>query len=358
MPRSVKKTFQVHWLQILDEEGNCDETLLPPLTDDEVRKFYEWMVLIRVFDQKALILQREGRLGTYAPVWGQEAAQVGSASALKPSDWMFPAFREAGAYLVRGLPMTMVFQYWTGDERGGQIPMDQHNFTVGIPVGTQIPHAVGAAWAAKLKKDPAVVLVYFGDGATSKGDFHEGLNIAGVFKVPVVFICQNNQWAISVPLKQQTAAETLAQKAIAYGFEGIQVDGNDVFSVYKATREALDHARSGGGPTLIECLTYRMGDHTTADDAARYRNPEEVAEWKKKDPIERLKKYMAKTNLWDESYSQQILSRAQEQVEAAVKEMEAMAPPDPRDMFRYTYSELTPDLKEQMEKFLEERDEK
>src|SRR3990172_4961654 len=216
MPRSVKKTFQVRWLQILDEEGICDKTLLPPLTDDEVRKFYEWMVLIRVFDQKALILQREGRLGTYAPVWGQ--------------------------------------------------------------------------WAAKLKKDPAVVLVYFGDGATSKGDFHEGLNIAGVFKVPVVFICQNNQWAISVPLKQQTAAETLAQKAIAYGFEGIQVDGNDVFSVYKATQEALDHARSGGGPTLIECLTYRMGDHTTADDAARYRNPEEVAEWKKKDPIERLKK--------------------------------------------------------------------
>lgn len=354
MPRSVKKTFQVEWLQILDEDGNCDTGLMPPLADDELRKFYEWMVLIRVFDQKALNLQREGRIGTYAPVLGQEAAQVGSALALKPDDWMLPAFREGGAYLVRGLPMWMVLRYWLGDERGGQIPRNQHNFTVGIPVGTQIPHAVGMAWAAKLKRDPVAVLVYFGDGATSKGDFHEALNFAGVFKVPVVFLCQNNHWAISVPLRQQTASQTLAQKAIAYGFEGIQVDGNDVLAVYKATSEALERARSGGGPTLLECLTYRIGDHTTADDAKRYRSPQEVAEWQRKDPIDRLKKYMTQKGLWSDAYGQQVYTKAQEQVETAVREMEDVAPSDPRDIFRYTFKELTPDLKEQMEEFLED----
>jgi len=358
MPRNVKKTFQVEWLQILDEEGNCDTALMPSLTDAEVRRFYEWMVLIRVFDQKALNLQREGRIGTYAPVLGQEAAQVGSASAMKPSDWMLPAFREGGAYMVRGLPMWKVLQYWSGDERGCQIPQDQHNFTVGIPVGTQIPHAVGMAWGAKLKKDPIAVLVYFGDGATSKGDFHEGLNFAGVFKVPVVFLCQNNHWAISVPLRQQTASTTLAQKAIAYGFEGIQVDGNDIFAVYQATSQALERARSGGGPTLIECLTYRIGDHTTADDAKRYRSPQEVMEWQKKDPIDRLKKYMVKKGHWDEAYGQQVFTKAQEQVEIAVREMESVAPPDPLDMFRYTFKELTPDLKEQMEEFIKDQSEK
>jgi pyruvate dehydrogenase E1 component alpha subunit len=316
------------------------------------------MILIRIFDQKALTLQREGRLGTYAPVLGQEATQVGSASALEPSDWMLPSFREGGAYLVRGFPMWMVLLYWLGDERGGKIPQGQNNFTVGIPVGTQIPHAVGIAWGAKLKRHPAAVLVYFGDGATSKGDFHEGLNFAGVFKLPVVFLCQNNHWAISVPLRRQTASQTLAQKAIGYGFEGIQVDGNDVFAVYKTTSEALEHARSGGGPTFIECLTYRMGDHTTADDASRYRDPQEVAEWKRRDPIDRLRKYMLKKGLWDAAYGQRVFTRAQEQVEAAVKEMETVAPADPCDMFTYTFKELTPDLREQMEEFLKEQNEK
>jgi pyruvate dehydrogenase E1 component alpha subunit len=197
-------------------------------------------------------------------------------------------------------------------------------------------------------------LVYFGDGATSKGDFHEGLNFAGVLKVPVVFLCQNNQWAISVPLREQTASQTLAQKAIAYGFKGVQVDGNDVFAVYQATSDALEKARSGGGPTLIECVTYRIGDHTTADDAKRYRSPQEVLEWQKKDPIDRLKKYMVKKGLWSEAYGQQVHAKAQERVEAAVREMEDVAPSDPRDIFRYTFKELTPDLKEQMEELSEE----
>jgi len=349
MPKKTIKTFHVEWLQVLDERGNCDEELRPPLSDKEIQKLYEWMVLARAFDEKAFKLQREGRLGTYASILGQEAAQVGSAFALQPGDWMFPSYREAGASIVRGLPLKMVFQYWSGDERGSRIPQGQNDFPITIPVGTQIPIATGAAWAAKAKGDKIAVMAYLGDGATSKGDFHEGLNFAGVFSLPVVFLCQNNHWAISVPVSRQTRAETLAQKAIAYGFDGLQVDGNDIFAVYKAAHEALGRARVGQGPTLIECVTYRIGDHTTADDATRYRTEEEVREWREKDPIDRLKRYMGKKGLWDEAYDHKVALESREQVEAAVAEEEAIPPPDPRDIFRYTFAELPEDLKEQME---------
>lgn len=352
MPKKTVQEFKVEWLQILDEHGNCDQELCPPLTDDEIRKLYEWMVLARTFDEKAFKLQREGRLGTYASLLGQEAAQVGSAYALQPSDWMFPSYRETAVFLVRGLPMRMILQYWSGDERGSVIPQEENDFCITIPVGTQIPLATGAAWAAKSKGNPIAVIVYFGDGATSKGDFHEGLNFAGVWSLPIVFLCQNNQWAISVPLARQTAAKTLAQKAVAYGFEGIQVDGNDVFAVYKTTADALERARSGRGPTLIECVTYRMADHTTADDASRYRSQEEREQWRNKDPIERLKKYMERKGLWDESYHEGVLAHAREQVEATVREEEAIPASDPRDMFLYTFHEATGELTEQMEAFL------
>lgn len=352
MPRKVVQNFSVEWLQILDEKGSCDEELRPPLTEQEIWRLYEWMVLSRTFDEKAFKLQREGRLGTYASILGQEAAQVGSAFALEPSDWMFPSFREPGVSIVRGLPLRMIFQYWSGDERGSVIPEGQNDFPITIPVGTQIPIAAGAAWAAKARGDRNAVAVYLGDGATSKGDFHEGLNLAGVLSLPVVFFCQNNQWAISVPLGRQTAAKTLAQKAIAYGFTGIQVDGNDVFAVYKAAKESLERARAGGGPTFVECVTYRIGDHTTADDASRYRSAEELAEWKRKDPIDRLKKYMEQTGIWDEAHGRKALAEAAARVDAAVKEAEAAPAPDPRDMFRYTFAEPTGELKEQMENFL------
>jgi pyruvate dehydrogenase E1 component alpha subunit len=239
-----------------------------------------------------------------------------------------------------------------GDERGSKIPEGQNDFPITIPVGTQIPIGAGAAWGAKLKGDKIAVLVYLGDGATSKGDFHEGLNLAGVFSLPVVFFCQNNQWAISVPLKRQTAAQTLAQKAIAYGFPGIQVDGNDVFAVYQATHEALERARAGGGPTFIEAVTYRIGDHTTADDASRYRNKETVEQWKKKDPIDRLIRYMISQGLWDEAYGQQTVANARARVEAAVEELQAVAPPQPKDMFRFIFQEMTEELREQMETLL------
>ena len=352
-PRRVIDEFCIERLQILDEHGICDDELRPLLSDKEIQRLYEWMILARTLDERAFKLQREGRLRTYPSLLGQEAAQVGSAFALGQSDWMFPSYREAGASIVRGLPLRMIFQYWSGDERGSQIPENMNDFPITIPVGTHIPIGVGAAWAAKAKGDPIAVVVYFGDGATSKGDFHEGLNFAGVFSLPVVFLCQNNQWAISVPLRRQTAAQTLAQKAIAYGFAGIQVDGNDVLAVYKATKEALERARSGEGPTLIECVTYRMGDHTTADDATRYRAQEEVEQWRKKDPIERLRNYMEKRGLWDKPYGQKILNEAKERVDAAVKEQESIPPPDPRDIFRYTFQDLSQDLTKQMDTFLE-----
>lgn len=352
MPTTTVGNFKIERLQVLDEHGNCDEALRPPLTDNQIKQLYEALVFARVFDEKAFKLQREGRLGTYAPIRGQEAAQVASAFALEASDWMFPAFREPGASFVRGLPPQMIFQYWSGDERGSIIPPGQNDFPISIPVGTQIPIGAGAAWGAKLRGDKIAVLVYFGDGATSKGDFHEGLNFAGVFSLPVVFFCQNNRWAISVPLKQQTAAPTLAQKAIAYGFPGIQVDGNDVFAVYQATAEALARARSGNGPTLIEAVTYRIGDHTTADDASRYRSADEVEAWQKKDPIERLMKYLRAHDLWNDAYGRETEERARARVERAVKDFEATPAPEPRDMFRYTYEEMTAELNEQLETYL------
>jgi pyruvate dehydrogenase E1 component alpha subunit len=352
MPRTIAKDFRIEWLQILDEHGNCDQSLRPSLTDQQIKKLYEELVFTRTFDEKAFKLQREGRLGTYASILGQEAAQVASAFALEPGDWMFPSFREPGASFVRGLPPRMILQYWAGDERGSNIPEGQNDFPITIPVGTQIPIGAGAAWGAKLRGDKIAVLVYLGDGATSKGDFHEGLNLAGVFSLPVVFFCQNNQWAISVPLTRQTAAQTLAQKAIAYGFPGIQVDGNDAFAVYKATQEALARARAGGGPTFIEAVTYRIGDHTTADDASRYRSKETVEQWKKKDPIDRLIRYMISQGLWDEAYGQQTTANARARVEAAVEELQAIAPPQPKDMFRFIFQEMTEELREQMETLL------
>lgn len=349
MPRPVVAEFKVSMLKILDEEGNCDERLNPAITDEQVKKLYELMVLTRTFDDLALKLQREGRIGTYPSSRGQEATQVASAFALEAADWLFPAFREAGAYITKGWPMDMQYQYWAGDERGGKVPENTRIFTIAIPVGTQVPHAVGFAWAAKLRGDKIAVLVYLGDGATSEGDVHEGMNFAGVFKVPVVLLVQNNQWAISVPRSKQTAAETLAQRAFSYGFDGLQVDGNDVFAVYKATKEALDKARSGKGPTLIECITYRMADHTTSDDAQRYRTDRELLEWARRDPIERLRKYMKRTGLWSDGYDKKVQAEAAEKVRLAVEEFESAKPPEIRDVFEWTYAEMPPNLKKQHE---------
>jgi pyruvate dehydrogenase E1 component alpha subunit len=351
LPERIVESFQVKRLDILDEKGNADSALSPSFTDEELKKMYELLVLSRTFDQRALSLQREGRLGTYPSILGQEASQIGTALATEKRDWLFPTFRESGVYIAKDFPLDHIFQYWAGDERGMKIPDTMNVFPLSIPVGTQITHAVGAAMAAKYRKDGAAALVYFGDGGSSRGDFHEGLNMAGVFKLPVLFLCQNNQWAISVPREHQTASKTIAQKAIAYGIEGIQVDGNDIFAVYKATKDALEKARKGGGPTLIECFTYRLSDHTTSDDASRYRPKEEIDLWKSRDPILRLRLFMEKKGLWTETYQKDVEARSKAAVDEAQKKAETAAAPDPRDMFTYTSASLSQRQARQLKDF-------
>jgi pyruvate dehydrogenase E1 component alpha subunit len=288
-------------------------------------------------------------MGTYAPIWGQEACQVGSAYVLQRGDWVFPAFRELAASLMMGIPLKTVYLYWMGNEEGSRAPEGINVMPVSIPVGTHPLHAVGVAWAAKIRRDRIVIIAYFGDGATSKGDFHEAMNFAGVFKVPTLFFCQNNQFAISVPRKIQTASETIAQKAIAYGVDGIQVDGNDLFAVYTVTKEAVEKARSGGGATLIEGVTYRFGPHTTADDPTKYRTDEEIEPWKLLDPLVRLRLYLKEKGLWNGEVEKRLTEEAQKEIDQSVIDAEAVPVPEVEDIFKYVFAEMTPQLKEQME---------
>ena len=335
--------------QILKPDGTLHPGMKPLLNDQETFSLFQKMVFIRQADQRALMLQRQGRFGTYAPCQGQEACQVGSASMLQKGDWIFPAFRELAATLTMGIPLKTFYLYWMGNEMGSRAPEGINVMPVAIPVGTQPLHAVGVAWAAKLKGETVVTMTYFGDGATSKGDFHEAMNFAGVFKTPTIFFCQNNQFSISVPRKMQTASATLAQKAIAYGFDGIQVDGNDLFAVIAATKEAVEKARSGGGPTLIEGVTFRFGPHTTADDPTKYRTEAEIEPWKPLDPFVRLRLYLKGKGLWSEEIEQKTAEEAQKQIDEAVKEAEAVPPPELEDIFKYVFAEMTPQLKEQLE---------
>jgi pyruvate dehydrogenase E1 component alpha subunit len=307
------------------------------------------MVFIRLADQRALMLQRQGRFGTYAPIWGQEACQMGSTYALQKGDWVIPAFREIGATVMMGIPLKSFYLYWMGNEMGSRASEEINVMPVSVPVGTQTLHAVGVAWAAKIKGDRVVSLVFFGDGATSKGDFHEAMNFSGVFKTPTIFFCQNNQFAISVPRSLQTASKTIAQKAIAYGFDGIQVDGNDLFAVFTATKEAAEKARSGGGPTLIEGVTYRFGPHTTADDPTKYRTEEEKEPWKPLDPMVRLRSYLKRKELWNDEIEQRIAEESQKEIDQAVKEAESVPTPEVEEIFNYVFAEKTPPLKEQLE---------
>ena len=270
--------------QILTPSGGLAQE--SPLESALVSRLYRAMVFARTYDRKGTSLQKQGRLATYAPFEGQEAAQVGSAAALEPDDWMVATYRDAAAMWMQGYPLELLFAGRTGDERGGSPPDDVPVLPPSITVGGHMVHAVGLAWASKLKADNRVALTYFGDGATSEGDFHEAMNFAAVFDVPCIFFCQNNGWAISLPREEQTRSETIAQKAIAYGMPGVQIDGNDLLGVYATTREAVARARAGGGPTLIEAVTYRVGPHTTADDPGRYRDPAVTEEWRQRDPLE------------------------------------------------------------------------
>jgi pyruvate dehydrogenase E1 component alpha subunit len=333
--------FEVRRRSYLAPDGSVLRPLPGFASDiDVLISLYRGMVLTRAFDLKAVSLQRTGRLGTYAVSLGQEGVSVGIASAMREEDVVLPSYRDNGTLLWRGTKMEEILLFWGGDERGSLSSGPVHDFPYCIPVGSQAPHAAGVAYAFKLRKEPRVAVCLFGDGATSKGDVWEAMNFAGVHKLPVVFVANNNQWAISVPLQLQTASQTLAQKAIAAGFCGEQVDGNDVIAMRAAAEDAIGEARAGGGPRLIEAVTYRLSDHTTADDAARYRPPEEVqARWKE-EPIARLRAYLVSQKAWGKSQEEELAADCQKQIEAAIERYLATAPRAPETMFDHLYAEL------------------
>jgi 2-oxoisovalerate dehydrogenase E1 component alpha subunit len=347
LPTAVAQ-FEIRYSRFLDPKGNAVRAL-PDFAESraELAALYRAMVLARRFDAKAVALQRTGRLGTFASALGQEAVPVGVASAMRPEDVLLPSFREHGAQLWRGVSPVELFLYWGGDERGNDFAKTREDFPVCVPVATHAPHAVGVALAFKLRREKRVAVCVFGDGATSKGDVGEALNAAGVWHLPVVFVINNNRWAISVPVTQQTAAETLAQKAIAAGFEGEQVDGNDVVAVREAVERAIAKARAGGGPHLIEALTYRLGDHTTADDASRYRSGSEVSARWAEEPIARLRNYLVAAGMWGKADEEQLLAEITLTIERAAEAYLATPPQGPEAMFDFTYESLPKDLAEQ-----------
>jgi 2-oxoisovalerate dehydrogenase E1 component alpha subunit len=333
--------FEVRRRSYLAPDGTVLRPL-PAFASDipKLLALYRGMVLTRAFDLKAVSLQRTGRLGTYAVSLGQEAVSVGIASAMRQEDVLLPSYRDNGTLLWRGTKMEEILLFWGGDERGSLSSGPAHDFPYCIPVGSQTPQAAGVAYAFKLRKEPRVAVCLFGDGATSKGDVWEAMNFAGVHKLPLLFVANNNQWAISVPLKLQTASQTLAQKAIAAGFTGEQVDGNDVIAVRAAAEEAIAQARAGGGPRLIEALTYRLSDHTTADDAARYRPPEEVQTRWKEEPIARLRAYLVSQKAWGKAQEEELAAECQKEIEAAIERYLASSPRAPETMFDHLYAEL------------------
>lgn len=325
--------------QILDEQGQADESKLSGLemNRDLLFQMYQGILKGRLLDQRMLTLQRQGRISTYGSIQGQEAAQVGSALALDPQDWIAPTYREIAVLLTHGLDIKFLLMYMKGYFGGNRFPTNLNILPIQIMIASQIPHAVGCAWASKLKGEKQVTVCYFGDGATSEGDFHEALNFAAVFNLPVVFFCQNNQWAISVPYHKQTASRTIVQKAVAYGMRGVRVDGNDVLACYQVTKEAVNRARLGQGPTLIEALTYRLGSHTTADDWTKYRKEEEVEQWRKKDPLVRLERFLKERQLLTDEIKENLLNRFREEIEQAVQDFEALPPPKAYEIFDYVY---------------------
>ncbi len=342
-------------IQLLDEEGEA--LAEPPLATEDMQSMYRWMVRVRVLDQRMLNLQRQGRIGFYVGSLGEEAAQIGTAMALEPEDWAFPAYREQGVALYRGYPLEYMLCQLLGNVedylKGRQMPnhygCPRYRFAAASsPVGTQIPHAVGAAWAARLRRESSVATVYFGDGATSTGDFHAGLNLAAVQQLPVVFYCKNNGWAISLPLAKQTRVEALADKAAGYGIPGVRVDGNDPLAVYAVAREALQWARSGSGPILVELVTQRMGAHSTSDDPARYRDPELLEPWKKRDPLHRLRVSLEARGLWNDAEEAALRSEIDARITEALAWAEAQPLPPVETMFEDVYAEMPRHLREQL----------
>ncbi|GKS60164.1 pyruvate dehydrogenase (acetyl-transferring) E1 component subunit alpha [Nitrospira sp.] len=357
MPRKTTYTPPaVEFLSILDEDGQVDAKLEPKLPQDFLRRLHDAMLLARRFDERMLSLQRQGRIGTFAPVKGQEAAQVGAAAVLSEQDWVVPSFRETAALVWRGLPLEGVLLYNAGYNEGGRVPDGQNFLPPSVPVGSQMLHAAGLAYGGKLKKSGAIVLTFFGDGATSEGDFHEALNFASVLACPVIFLCQNNHYAISMPRAKQTSSRTLAQKAIAYEMPCLQVDGNDVLAVYVAAKEAAERARAENRPTLIECVTYRLSVHTTVDDPSKYRSEEEVKTWERRDPLSRFQTYLRNLGM----LAEKDVEAAEEAVSARIKtalhawEDRMASLTDPAVMFEHLYASKPPALKEQQDRFVQE----
>jgi pyruvate dehydrogenase E1 component alpha subunit len=345
MPRTpIHIGTPIERLAILDAKGTVDTDCDPDLPPDLLLKLYRAMVLGRRFDARLLDLQRQGRIGTFPPTSGQEAAHLGAVAVLRPDDWMVPSFRETAAEVWRGRRLESVILAYAGFNEAAALDPPGPTLPVSIPVGSQMLHAVGLGWAARYRGTEQVALTFFGDGATSEGDFHEALNFAGVFQAPVIFVCQNNQWAISIPRNHQTRSPTIAQKALAYGMAGIQVDGNDVLAVYAAVAEAVERARSGQGPTLVECETYRLMMHTTADDPQRYRTDEEVERWRRRDPITRFETYLKRRRLLSEAQIEavedDVLGVVQRAVDAAEARMKTLG--NPVEMFDHCYARATP----------------
>jgi pyruvate dehydrogenase E1 component alpha subunit len=348
-------------MQILDPNGHTktSEQVMPI---DAVLAAYKNMLTARTLDEKMIALQRQGRMGTYVSSSGQEASQVGSVLGLKEKDWLFPMYRDLAMVLGRGVPLESIVNKLFGngedEAKGRDLPntfgwKEFRIFTLAAPIASQVQLAVGFAMAARYRNDDIVTLTSFGDGATSSGEFHAGMNFAGVFRAPVVFVCENNQYAISVPVSRQTASETIAIKAIAYGFDGNRVDGNDLFAVFKATKDAAEKARRGEGPTLIECVTYRMGAHSTADDWKRYRTVEEVDEWKRKDPLVRVKLFLTDRGALNESEDSELRKLTESVINQVVAKGEKLPPPDVHSMFEDVFARV-PEAYEQDFRELEE----
>lgn len=337
-------------VQVLDTDGSVlPGATVPDLPDEQFVSMYRDMWLARHFDERAISLQRQGRLGTYASLAGQEGAQIGSTHALSDDDWILYQYREHGAVVVRGLEPDYL-SYWMGHERGNEWLAERNVFPLNISIGGHLPHATGMAWASKLKGEDRAFVCHFGDGATSEGDFHEALNFAGVFDVPAIFFCNNNQYAISHSRGDQTASDTIAQKATAYGFDGIQVDGMDPLAVYNVTKAAAEKAKHPADgqrrPTLVEAVMYRFGAHTTADDPSVYRDDEEVERWRERDPIPRMERFLRERGLLDDDRIEEIHQSAREQVATLIEE--AMADePDPEQLFEHAYETPTPRIREQ-----------
>lgn len=341
-------------MTVVDETGQLvSEHYQSEVREEQVKTFYYNMLRLRTYDKKGKALQRQGRIGTYVPFEGQEASQVGSALALNDEDWMFPTYRDHGATLTFGADLDRLLLHWNGRVEGCVPSLTKKIFPAAIPIATQLPHATGAAMAEVYKGTNNCSIVYFGDGATSEGDFHEGMNIASVFKAPVVFFNQNNGYAISVPIEKQMNSETIAQKAVSYGIPGIRVDGMDVFAVYLAVKEALDRARRGEGPTLIEAVTIRFGPHTTADDPTKYRNQEKINEKRERlDPLSRVERLMKNLKIWDKDWIKNIEDEIEIELNNAIDRMEAFEKPNPADMFDYVFEEPTWTIAEQKEALL------